>query len=73
VACRRYSSEGRAPQRHLTIYEAPDLPGLDDALDTMRAPFRMTENMAWKQWDTGDNPAITWEDAATFKPIFRKP
>jgi hypothetical protein len=45
----------------------------NDALDTMRAPFRMTENMAWKQWDTGDNPAITWEDAATFKPIFRKP
>jgi hypothetical protein len=73
VACRRYSSEGRDPQRHLAIYEAPDLPGLDDALDAMRAPFRMTENMAWKQWDTGDNPIITWEDAATFKPIFRRP
>ena len=73
VGCRRYSSEGRDPQRHLAIYEAPDLPGLDDALDAMRAPFRMAENMAWKQWDTGDSPAITWEDAATFKPIFRRP
>jgi len=73
VACRRYSSEAREPARHLAIYEAFDLPGLDESLDMMRAPFRMAENMSWKQWDSGDRPAITWEDAATFKPIFRKP
>ena len=73
VACRRFSSEGREPVRHLAIYEAVDLPGLDDSLDMMRAPFRMPENMAWKRWDSGDRPAITWEDAATYKPIFRRP
>lgn len=73
TACRRYSSEGRTPRRHHAIYEAADLAGLDASLEAMRAPFRLAENMAWKQWDTGDAPAITWEDAATFKPIFRKP
>lgn len=73
VACRRYSSEGRASARHLTIYEAFDLAGLDASLDMMRAPFRMSENMAWKRWDTGDRPAIAWEDAATYKPILRRP
>jgi hypothetical protein len=73
VACRRYSSEGRQPARHLAIYEAFDLAALDASLDMMRAPFRMAENMAWKRWDSGDLPAITWEDAATYKPIFRRP
>jgi len=73
AACRRYSSEGRQPARHLAIYEAADLASLDGSLDMMRAPYRLTENMAWKQWDTGGQPAITWEDAATFKPIYRKP
>ncbi|MFO1080126.1 MAG: hypothetical protein U1E23_05785 [Reyranellaceae bacterium] len=73
VACRRYSSVGRAPARHLAIYEAADLAALDDSLDAMRAPYRMDENMAWKRWDTGAAPAITWEDAATFRPIYRNP
>jgi len=73
VACRRYSSEGREPARHLAIYEAFDLAALDASLDMMRAPFRMAENMAWKRWDSGDLPAITWEDAATYKPISRRP
>lgn len=73
TACRRYSSEGRAPQRHLAIYESADLAALDASLDMMRAPFRLDENMAWKRWDTGDRPVITWEDAATYKPIYRRP
>jgi hypothetical protein len=73
VACRRYSSVGRRPARHLAIYEAADLPGLDASLEAMRAPFRMAENMSWKRWDTGTPPTITWEDAAMFKPIFRAP
>ena len=73
VACRRYSSQDRSPARHLAIYEAADLAGLDDSLDTMRAPFRLDENMAWKRWDAGEAPSITWEDAATFRPIYRNP
>ena len=73
VACRRYSSEGRSPQRHLAVYEASDLAGLDASLDMMRAPFRLDENMAWKRWDSGNRPVITWEDAATYKPIYRRP
>jgi len=73
VACRRYSSVGRQPVRHLAIYEAADLPGLDASLEAMRAPFRMAENMSWKRWDSGEQPAIVWEDAAMFKPIFRMP
>lgn len=73
VGCRRYSSEGRRPARHLAVYEAADLAGLDESLDMMRSPYRMAENMSWKQWDTGERPAITWEDAATFKPIYRRP
>ena len=73
VACRRYSSAGRDTARHLAIYEASDLAGLDESLDMMRTPYRMAENMAWKRWDSGDEPVITWEDAATFKPIYRRP
>lgn len=73
VGCRRYSSVGRIPARHHAVYEAGDLAGLDASLEAMRAAYRLEENMSWKQWDTGDRPTITWEDAATYKPIFRKP
>ena len=73
AGCRRYCSTGRTPARYLTIYEANDLLGLDHGLEMMRAPFRLKKNMSWKQWDTGSDPAITWEDAAMFKPIFRTP
>lgn len=73
VACRRYCSAGRQPARHLAIYEAADLHGLDESLEAMRAPFRLEENMSWKKWDTGPAAAIVWEDAAMFRPIFRRP
>jgi len=73
VGCRRYSSVGREPARYLAIYEAADLHGLDESLEAMRAPFRLEENMSWKRWDSGPDAAITWEDAAMFRPIYRRP
>lgn len=73
TACCRYTSQGRATSRQLTLYEAQDLSSLQQSLELMRAPHRLKENASWKQWDTGSNPAITWEDATSFKPIFRFP
>lgn len=73
TACRRYTSQGKVPTRQLTIYEAADLAGLQTSLELMRSYHRLQENASWKQWDTGENPAITWEEASSFKPIFRYP
>lgn len=73
TGCCRYSSQGRTPSRQLTLYEAQDLSTLQQSLELMRAPHRLKENASWKQWDTGSIPAIAWEDATSFKPIFRFP
>jgi hypothetical protein len=73
VGCRRYCSRGRSTPRTLTIYEAADLAGLATSLESMRAPHRLGENASWKKWDTGKSPVITWEDAASYRPIFRYP
>lgn len=73
AACRRYESCGRAPARQLTIYEAWDIHGLHNSLELMRAPYRLRENAFWKEWDSGGDSAIIWEDATSFKPIFRYP
>ncbi|MBV9091522.1 MAG: hypothetical protein JO044_16730 [Mycobacteriaceae bacterium] len=71
--CRRYESVGRSPGRQLTIYEAADTASLAGALEQMRAPHRMSENAAWKDWDSGVDPAIVDEDATSFRPVFRYP
>jgi hypothetical protein len=73
AACRRYSSVDRVPARHLTIYEAPSSAGLSECLGLMRAPWRLAENASWQRWDRGTGPAISWEDAASFRPIYRFP
>lgn len=73
AACRRYASVGRTPARAHTIYEAWNEAGLKESLSLMRAPHRLGDNASWHAWDSGDHPAITWEDAASFKPIFRYP
>ncbi|QBR83038.1 hypothetical protein E3983_00910 [Legionella israelensis] len=73
AACRRYSSYDRSPVRDFTIYEAWDLTGLQESLELMRSYSRLKENASWKQWDSGENSAITWEDATSFKPIFNYP
>lgn len=54
----------RSPTRSLTIYEATSLNGLKDSLELMRGPHRLGENASWHAWDSGPEPAITWEDAA---------
>lgn len=46
------------------IYEATSLNGLKDSLELMRGPHRLGENASWHAWDSGPEPAITWEDAA---------
>ncbi|KTD43413.1 hypothetical protein [Legionella quateirensis] len=73
TGCCRYSSQGKIPSRQLTVYEADNLSTLQQSLELMRAPHRLKENASWKQWDTGNDPVITWEDATSFKPIFRYP
>ncbi|WP_244941000.1 hypothetical protein [Legionella sainthelensi] len=73
TSCLRYCSHTREPARYVTIYETQDLCALKQSLELMRAPHRLKENASWKQWDTGNNAAITWEDASSFKPIFRYP
>lgn len=72
-ACRRYSSIAGIPSRQLTIFEAADEAGLRQSLELMRAKWRLNANESWQQWDGGDNPAIVWEDATSFTPIYRYP
>lgn len=73
AACRRYKSEGRSPTRYITVYEAPSVAEFSECLAQLRSPSRQSENLSWHRWQSGDAPAILWEDAASFKPIFRCP
>jgi hypothetical protein len=73
AACRRYTSINREPIRYQTIYEAWSEEGLKESLHLMRAARRLGENASWHKWDRGEHPAITWEDATSFTPIFRYP
>ncbi len=73
TGCRRYRSQGRDPARTLTVYQARDVAGLALSLESMRAPHRLDENASWQQWDSGPEPVITFEDAASYRPIFRYP
>ncbi len=73
AACRRYKSEGRSPARYITVYEVPSLAELGECLAQLRSPSRQSENLLWHRWQSGDAPAIVWEDATSFKPIFRLP
>jgi hypothetical protein len=72
-ACRRYTSYTGSPTRQITIYESENASSLDYSLKLMRARWRMRENESWNQWDTGEDPVITWEDASTFMPVFCYP
>lgn len=69
-ACRRYSSVGREPVRHLTLFEAPDENVLMRCLNDLRALHRTGQNREWKR---RVDPAVTWHDATSFSCIYRRP
>jgi len=69
-ACRRYETLARDPVRVHTVYEAENAAGLDEAFASMRAPHRYSSNADWDHWV---GKAITWQDATSFRPIFRYP
>jgi hypothetical protein len=69
AAVRRYASAGSAPRRTFVVYEAGDEAGLQRSLASMRGAARLEENLSWHRWE----PAISYEDAAMFRPIYRWP
>ncbi|SRR5579885_1001592 len=66
----RYESVGREPVRHLTFFEANDEAGLLRCLTDLRAAHRIEQN---NEWQKRVEPALTWHDATSFRPIFRMP
>jgi hypothetical protein len=70
AACRRYMSVDREPVHFHTIYEVQSLQDLEEAFALMRSPHRYSSNAAWDDWV---GPAITAQDASSYRPIFRRP
>jgi hypothetical protein len=70
AACRRYSSVDREPVHFHTIYEVQGLGDLEESFALMRSPHRYGSNAAWDEWV---GPAITAQDASSYRPIFRRP
>jgi hypothetical protein len=70
AACRRYTSVDREPVIRHTIYETHSLADLETSFASMRSPYRYGSNADWDQWV---GPVITYQDAASYRPIFRRP
>lgn len=70
AACRRYTSVDRDPAHVHTVYEVQSLGDLEEAFALMRSPHRYSSNAAWDGWV---GPAITAQDASSYRPIFRRP
>lgn len=70
LACRRYASLEREPRRAHTVYEAADEAGLARSFQLLRAPWRYGSN---EDWAGRVGPQITWQDAAAWRPIYRRP
>lgn len=70
LACRRYASLEREPRRAHTLYEAADEAGLARSFQLLRAPWRYGSN---DDWAGRVGAQITWQDAAAWRPIFRRP
>jgi len=67
-ATRRYESLDRDPALVHTVYEVESVHTLDEAFGLMRAPYRFSSNADWDAWV---GKAIVWQDATSFRPIFR--
>ncbi len=70
AATRRYASMDREPGLVHTVYEVESVQALDEAFLLMRAPYRFSSNADWDAWV---GKAITWQDATSFRPIYRAP
>jgi hypothetical protein len=70
AACRRYTSLDRNPVHYHTVYETWDLASLEAAFALMRSPHRYASNADWDRWV---GPAITHQDATSYRPIYRRP
>jgi hypothetical protein len=70
VSSLRYESVGREPLRRLTIFETADESTLSRSLSDLRSVHRNKQN---DEWHRRVDPAVTWHDASSFRPIFRWP
>lgn len=70
IGAHRYVSVAREPKRHLTFFEADDEATLARCLTDLRAPHRIADNYEWLR---RVQPAVTWHDATSFRPIFLWP
>lgn len=70
TSCRRYSSVGKEPIRHLTFFESQDEASLMRSFDDLRALHRTTQNREWKR---RVEAGVTWHDATSFRCIYRRP
>jgi hypothetical protein len=70
VAASRYESVQRDPIRRLTVFEAADEAGLFRCLTDLRSAHRIEQNYEWQKRVA---PAVTWQDATSFRPIYRWP
>lgn len=70
AACRRYRSLDRDVERVHTVYEANDEAALIRSFQLLRAPWRYGSNAAW---EAHVGHAIRWQDAAGWRPIYRRP
>lgn len=70
TGCNRYESVNVDQVRHLTFFETSDESKLTRCLTDLRAPNRNQQN---HEWQLRVEPAVSWHDAASFRPIFRWP
>lgn len=66
----RYQSLDRETVRHLTFFQAETEGSLKRCLSDLRSAHRIEPNLEWQK---RVDAAVTWQDATSFRPIFRWP